>query len=147
MPNSSLRRAGILEGPMKDMLFGLIFVAVGLTALAIGIAPAYRRVSAHRTGSKVSAKVVSEEPRTGSRGFQTYLAKVRFQAPDGNSVEHFSQKTTQRSRLGQDVDVWYTPGDPARIWVDEPGAISSGAIFVFCGVAFTGAGLAVVLGH
>jgi hypothetical protein len=129
------------------VLVGLIFFLVGISAAALGITPVYRRVRAKRTGIKLSARVVSEDLRTDYRGFKRYVAKVRFQASDGNWVEHFCQYATGRSRVGQSVDVWYTPGDPVRVWVGGEPAFGP-ALYIVIGLLFSGASIATVaMGH
>lgn len=104
---------------MKDILITALPYAMGLLFLSRGVPLVVRRVSAKRTGMKLQATVAPENTRRDGRGFQSYLATVRFQTPDGNWVQQSAQATTARSRLGKAVSVWYTPGK--RIWVDDPG--------------------------
>jgi hypothetical protein len=126
------------------MLTGLIFVALGLGALAMGIAGSRGRKSAKRTGMKLPATVVSERKTRTRQGGYAYFATVRFKAPEGNWVEQSSRWGNNKSRLGQSIDAWYTPGKP--IWLDNSSSTSGTWVAGATGLAFVAVGIALASG-
>ncbi|ORA36941.1 hypothetical protein BST13_09575 [Mycobacterium aquaticum] len=127
------------------MVMGLIFVALGLIAVAVGIAGFRGRRSAHRTGIKLPATVVSERKTVNRQGGHSYFATVRFKAPDGSAMEQASRWGNNKSRLGQSVDVWYTPGKP--VWLDSSSSASGTWVAAATGLVFVAVGVALASGH
>lgn len=127
------------------MVMGLIFIAMGLAALAVGVAGFRGRRSAKRTGTKLPGTVVSEQ-KSHSRGSYSYFPTVRFTTPDGRSMEQASSWGDSRSRLGEPIDVWYMPGKP--IWIDDSSNSTSGTMVAGAtGLVFVAVGIALASGH
>ncbi|WP_165966837.1 DUF3592 domain-containing protein [Actinomadura sp. 7K507] len=114
------------------MLFGLLFVAIGVRVIRTG-----RHL--RRFGHRAPGVVV----RTATRGQVSYPT-VRFRMPDGTERETQSDLGTNLPtfRKGQAVTVLYDPDDPDRARLDGPTGSGTlhGAIFIAFGLCFAGVG-------
>lgn len=129
-------------------LIPLVFVAFGVLFAVLGVRNQRSNLRFTRSASQASAQVTDLRMRSiGPRSDSSiaYFPVVRFDLPDGRTVEAETSTGTSWSRPkpGTPVEVLYDPQNPAdvRIAGKVGGALMNGFMIVF-GVIFALFGLA-----
>ena len=99
------------------------------------------------TGTVVDTHYVS----VGGQGTGSSYEIIEFRTPDGQTVvaEPFHRHSGLRSRVGTEVEVYYDPADPQRIFAPSTIVTEAGLIYLVIGLplaAFSFFGLTQITG-
>jgi hypothetical protein len=134
------------------MHFTLVFVALGLMSLVIGVVMLRSSKKLAREGVAADGVVVRvEESRSGADGNEltSYLPVFEFKSADGVMHSVKSRRGSNSSKafkVGQPIPVLYLPTQPEKAQINKAGLMWVGpAVFCVLGVVLLGA--SVVLGR
>ncbi|SDX03608.1 Protein of unknown function [Saccharopolyspora shandongensis] len=120
----------------NGVLFGAVFLCVGGSVLAIGVAGILATLRI-KTGPRSRGVVIGETTSTGPQGMTRHHAMVRWTAPTGEVLEAPSGRgrLIRRIPVGTEITVRCHPRDPHRILLagDWP-ELASFAFLLFGGL-------------
>jgi hypothetical protein len=135
------------------LLVGIIFLAVGLVQLGLGIFFFLRTRRFLRTAVTTTGTIVDLIESSGSEGGTVYQAVVEFQTADGRTVrwQESMASNPAAGQPGDRVPMKYDPSDPDkariaktfRLWFLSGLFVLLGLLFLGIGVVLTVAGLIV----
>ena len=132
------------------VLIALVFVVIGVVFAGIGIGVARSSRRFETTAARARATVTDVRSRAvgrgGGGGGLVWIPVVRFQTPDGRTVDAEAGGGTNVKQWepGQSLDVSYDPANPADVRVPGSGGGLIQAVFIGIGVLFALLGLLLV---
>ena len=133
---------------MDEKLFFLIFPAVGLGLLAVGVVVWFKTRRFVAESFRVTGTVVGLTERRGSKGGTTYSPVVEFATREG-TVRQFTDPVSSRPAgysVGQQVEVLYHYRDHDRARLASRFRLYFVPLLLsFMGLLFTGIGAVVAL--
>ena len=126
----------------------LIFVVAGVlfAGIGIGVARSSRRFEASAARTRATVTDVRQRAVGRGDGGLVWIPVVRFQTPDGGTVdaEVGGGTNVKRHEPGQAVEVSYDPANPTDVRVPGSGGGLIQAVFLGIGILFAVLGLLLV---
>ena len=130
------------------LLIALVLVAFGalFAGLGLSFARAGRRFDATAAHASATVTEMRQEAVGRSGGGLIWVPVVRFQAPDGRTVDAEAGGGTNVKRWepGQTIDIRYDPANPSDVRVPGSGSGLITGVFVGIGALFAVAGVLVL---
>lgn len=109
------------------VLSSLVPVVVGGIMVAVGVRSIRAQGSFQGKAARAPGQVIDVRWRMGAGGDASLIAfaVLRFQTPDGRTVEAESPGGTPAPDVGQQVTVLYDPGDPSQAELEGGETVST----------------------